>query len=228
MRKLERGTEPPGLAEKRRQKKKKPGLGWADVTQQEKAVIWSALDQMQGGRCAYCECKLEHGKKHIEHFLLRSRHPDAMFDWSNLFGSCNWHDSCGKHKDDQAEEWVGDDLIKPDQDDPEQFLQFFSDGAIRPRIGLTQEQRQRAEETLRVFNLDAESHRLRDRRRQAIAGWLASLQVVQEECQAYLTEGLYTEDEAFAEVQEELDKLLSQTADLPFATAIRHTLLNFG
>lgn len=223
MRKLKRGAVPPVLLEKQRQKQKNPNLGWGAVTPDEKALIWQELDQMQGGFCAYCECRLEQGKKHIEHFSQRSIDAGATFDWANLFGSCNCLDSCGKHKDERAAQWQQEDLLKPDQDNPEQFLRFFSDGAVRPRANLAPDQRRRAEETLRVFNLDATSHRLRDLRRGAIQGWLKSLQEVQEGWAGLVAAQLCTQDEAFAQVQEQFDDWLSEMRT-PFATAIRHAL----
>lgn len=223
MRKLVRGAMPGVLADKLRQQKQTATLGWADVTAQEKAEIWIALNQMQAGRCAYCERQLDGFKKHIEHFRQRADHAAGVFDWDNLFGSCNDTGSCGKHKDEKAKNWQWADLIKPDLEEPDNFLQFFSDGSIRPRQGLTPTRQQRAEETLRVFNLN--QHRaLREMRKSAVSGWLSSLEVVRTEWWTLLEQGQCTEEDALAYVAEEVQKLLAKTADLPFATAIRHTL----
>nr|WP_275780867.1 retron system putative HNH endonuclease [Enterobacter hormaechei] len=41
---------------------------------------------MQGGFCAYCECRLN--RKHVEHFRPRKDFPALTFEWTNLFGSC--------------------------------------------------------------------------------------------------------------------------------------------
>jgi uncharacterized protein (TIGR02646 family) len=224
MRKLVRGAMPLVLANKLRQKRQTPLLGWGDVTPQEKAEIWIALEQMQGGCCAYCERRLEGGKKqHIEHFLKQAGHDERVFDWHNLFGSCVDLGSCGKHKDERAKNWAGDDLIKPDVDEPDEFLQFFSDGSVRERQGLTAQRQHRARETLRVFNLDQHSA-LREMRKNAVSGWLSSLEVVRAEWWRLLEQGQCTEEYALACVAEAVQELLAKTADLPFATAIRHTL----
>lgn len=143
---------------------------------------------MQGGRCAYCERRLDGHKKHIEHFRKRADHAAGVFDWHNLFGSCDDTGSCGKHKDERAKNWRWNDLIKPDLDDPDEFLQFFSDGSIRQRQDLTPAQQQRAQETLRVFNLDQHSV-LRDLRKDAVSGWLSSLDVVRTEWWTLLEQG---------------------------------------
>lgn len=225
MRKLVRGAMPGVLAVKLRQKKQQPTLCWEDVTEAEKAEIWEALAQMQGACCAYCERRLEGGKKqHIEHFLKQAGHGKRVFDWHNLFGSCVDQNSCGKHKDERAKNWRGDDLIKPDVDDPDDFLRFYSDGRIRPREGLTPQQQLRAQETLRVFNLD-EHDALREMRKRAVSGWLSSLDEVSTDWWGLFEQGECTEEEALAGVEEEVQSLLSQTASAPFATAIRHTLM---
>lgn len=129
----------------------------------EKIQIWEKLDQMQDRRCAYCEADIHNSDRHIEHFQQRSRYPQGTFDWTNLFGSCNREDSCGKHKD-QCGSYNPDDLIKPDVDDPEHYLLFISDGTICIRNGLTDAEQQRARETLRIFNLNHDRGPLRYRR----------------------------------------------------------------
>ena len=223
MRKLVRGAMPLVLTNKLRQKRQTPTLGWGDVTPQEKAEIWIALEHMQSGRCAYCERQLDGYKKHIEHFRKRAEHAAGVFDWNNLFGSCDDLGSCGKHKDEKVRNWQWEDLIKPDVDEPDEFLQFFSDGSVRERQGLPVQRQHRARETLRVFNLDQHSA-LREMRKNAASGWLSSLEVVRAEWWEMLEQGQCTEEYALACVAEALQELLDKTADLPFTTAIRHTL----
>jgi uncharacterized protein (TIGR02646 family) len=169
---------------------------------------------MQQTRCAYCEAALVDGDKHIEHFRQRSRYPAGTFDWANLFGSCNRKDTCGKHKD-SCGLYNHADLLKPDVDDPDDFLAFVSDGTIVPRSGQSPHALQRASETLRIFNLDAKHGALRHMRKQAAAGYLQTA----EEFRQFSIEF----DEA--EWRPLLDQELAAIAHLPFVTTIRHALI---
>lgn len=187
---------------------------WDAVTPEDKTAIWHELDFMQGGRCAYCEADISHTDKHIEHFQQRSRFPQGMFDWNNLFGSCNREHSCGKHKD-RCGAYDPTDLVKPDVDDPERFFVFVSDGTIAVRQGLSIQDQQCARETLRIFNLDAQHGPLRRMRQQAAAGYIQT----GDELRALAAE--FDESDWLPLLQSEL----AVVAHLPFATAIKHALL---
>jgi uncharacterized protein (TIGR02646 family) len=169
---------------------------------------------MQGRRCGYCEADISNGQKHIEHFRQKGLDPTVTFLWSNLFGSCNREDSCGKHKDNRCDAYSSEDLIKPDVEDPERFFLFVSDGTIAVRQGLNVQDRHRATETLRIFNLDAKHGPLRRMRQQAAAGYL---QTNEELCA--LSAEYPPEEWQFL-----LDRELAATAHLPFATTIKHAL----
>ena len=170
---------------------------------------------MQGERCAYCECSLIAQGKHIEHFRQKSIYPQGTFDWWNLFGSCNRNNSCGKHKDSIASNYDHRDLIKPDVDDPNHFFHFMVDGTIALRDGLSATDQKRATETLRIFNLDQTHGPLRAMRHEAAVGYKETGLAVAElferarrrDCLAFITDEL------------------ASTADFPFRSVIRHTLL---
>ncbi|SHE75276.1 TIGR02646 family protein [Modicisalibacter ilicicola DSM 19980] len=180
-----------------------------DVSFDDKRKIWEKLEAMQGHRCAYCEDKLPEDRRHIEHFRQQSSHSQGTFQWDNLFGSCEKKDSCGRRKDRTT--YRNGDILKPDVDDPDDYLQFLADGRIVPRNDLTERQRHRAEETLRVFNLDHERGALRQMRRSAVQGYLRSVEDLQELSES--DESLY-----FEYLHEELEAIAGQ----PFETAIRH------
>jgi len=186
---------------------------WEKVTSADRSEIWQHLAQMQGNFCAYCERELKQDYKHIEHFRQKASHiyPQGTFQWGNLFGSCNTQNSCGKYKDKNASPYNYSDLIKPDIEDPEHFFLFVSGGTISIRTGLTDLDYHRAQETLRIFNLDS----LRQARKSATTGY--------RQTQEYLNEVLsdFGEKEYKLELQKELDA----TKNLPFATAIKHTLM---
>lgn len=186
---------------------------WKDVSSKDKGDIWCQLDHMQGKRCAYCEAAIittkEDSTSHIEHFQQRARTRKETFAWDNLFGSCNRQDSCGKHKDEQ--QYQPTDLIKPDIEDPEQLLIFVPDGSVHPKAGLSDIDRRRASETIRIFNLNGS---LQEIRKFEVIGYVQTAEEIAEIAAEYGPE------EWLPLLQEELDKVQG----LPFETAIRHIL----
>ena len=207
MHKLNRGEVPSCLDRHHRTS----GNDWQKVSPEDKTKIWKALQAMQLTRCAYCESKITAPKQHIEHFRPRSRFLQETFAWSNIFGSCNAQEHCGKHKDNKqhVQSYQPADLIKPDQEDPEKLLLFIIDGTVASRHNLAPEDKHRAEETIRVFNLNAAS--LKNQRRQAVQGYLSLADEQSELSDADWCE--YITDE------------LKEVARQAFVTAIRHMLL---
>ena len=180
------------------------------MTPAQKATLWTELEAMQGQRCAYCESEFRTAKRHIEHFCQKGRDPKGTFVWSNLFGSCNREDSCGKHKDESAV-YSPAVLIKPDVDDPEHFLVFAADGSISPRKNRSMSEQHRATETIRLFNLNGVLRQIRFRE---VAGYLQTAEYFAE------VAAEHSEAEWIPLLQQEI----SDTAHLPFATAIKHVL----
>lgn len=137
----------------------------------DRVILWQKIDAMQSGRCAYCESDYS-DYRHLEHFRCRDRFPAQTFVWDNLFGSCNTDDTCGTHKDRGGRPYDPADLLKPDVDDPVDYFIFASDGGLHFREELTDGDKWRATETIRVFNLDSPYGDLRARRREAIRPYL--------------------------------------------------------
>ena len=179
-------------------------------TDPERGDIWMKLGAMQRQCCAYCEAPLEEGARHIEHFRQRSRHPQGTFSWDNLFGSCNRQGTCGNHKD-QCGIYLHTDLVKPDAEDPEDFLVFLPNGSVRPRANLSPADFHRATETIRVLNLDGV---LRQIRYSEVIGYAQTAETFAE------LASQFDESEWLPLLQDELN----QTAHLPYATAIKHVL----
>ena len=176
----------------------------------ERQGIWQKLDSMQAGRCAYCEAQLAEDNRHIEHFRQRSRFQQGTFDWNNLFGSCNRVTSCGKHKD-SCGAYIPDDLIKPDEEDPEHFLVFDASGSVSPRKALSPAELQRAAETIRILSLNGVLSQIR---RTEVVGYVQTAEQFADFAQHF------PEDEWLPLLQQELQNI----ENLPFATAIRHVL----
>lgn len=181
----------------------------------ERNDIWDKLNAMQGNRCAYCELEISQGKRHIEHFRQRRLHPQGTFDWNNLFGSCDRDGVCGKYKD-RCGHYPHEDLIKPDVDDPDDFLVFDPQGGIHPKVGLTPDKHHRATETIRILKLDGGG--LPHMRREAALGYLQLVELWAE------YEKEFPNEDWRSIVEQELKDEIANTAHLPFATAIRHTL----
>lgn len=131
----------------------------------QKKAIWRALRKMQDDFCAYCEKKIKKNHRHIEHFYPKKTKPDDVtsymhltFEWSNLFGCCNAKEHCGHFKDGGKEygagEYSPDNLVKPDTHNPNEFFLYAEDGKVLIREALSEESNYRAEETIRVFNLN--------------------------------------------------------------------------
>lgn len=183
---------------------------WGDLRHSDRADIWASLDQMQQRRCAYCERPIRRNERsdaHIEHFRQRSRHSQGTFDWQNLFGSCNNADSCGKHKD--AQHYDSRHLIKMDDEDPDNFLRFLPDGQVVAAENLVETELIRAEETIRVFNLNGP---LKQIRRVNVMGYLDEAEEI----------ALFAEEFDESDWRPILEDRLNRIAGLPFETAIRH------
>ncbi|PIT48809.1 TIGR02646 family protein [Snodgrassella alvi] len=111
------------------------------------------LEEMQQKLCVYCESKLN--ESHIEHFKCRSKFPKEKFEWDNLFVSCTTDDHCGKYKDaPKHTKYQIDNLIKPDRDNPEDYFVFLPSGRIDKKSCLSKTDMTKADETIRVLNLN--------------------------------------------------------------------------
>jgi len=185
---------------------------WADLKPEEKQQIRESLEQMQDVRCAYCESRV-YADGHIEHFRRKRQNhfPHLTFVWSNLFLSCGSLEHCGHYKDrPSAPAYNPDQLIKPDQHEPDHYFYFFSSGEIRIRGGISEDDSRRASETIRVFNLDCGS--LNAARRRALRFY--------EERQPDILEVLMQFDEITR--QEFIAEEIEATRLEPYWTVIRH------
>ncbi len=210
MRKLDRDTAPAPICLSCYQHGKQ---NWGDLDPAHKQEIQQCLEKMQGSRCAYCEGPLDDLGRHIEHFRQKHVFPTLTFDWRNLYWSCDQTNSCGRYKDHDAGAYDPNDLIDPAQEDPDRFFRFRSDGTIHIRTAdLSDKDRRRASETLRIFNLNPEHGRLRQMRRRALEAYQA-----QEPDILYaLQECTPAERDAF------ISDELARTASDPFSAVIRH------
>ncbi|TAE90780.1 MAG: TIGR02646 family protein [Verrucomicrobia bacterium] len=211
-----------------------PDMNWDDFTEDGaacKRLLRLALQRLQsqqiiddqaddeieyllGLRCAYCEGQIYHGG-HIEHFRRKNQKhfPHLTFDWNNLFLACGSKDHCGHYKDrPKAPAYNPDELIKPDEHNPDDFLYFHSSGEVRVRHrpGMTDADHGRATETIRVFNLNCKS--LKGARRKALKQYLDSSNGILEDLMVF-------------EPQDQRDFIaheIEATKHDPYWTTIRH------
>lgn len=205
---------------------------WNDIEPVCKRQVRLALQRMQGQqidsddaddeaehilglRCAYCEGQIFYGG-HIEHFRRKNpaHFPQLTFAWSNLFLVCGSNDHCGHYKDHKGVPYDPDDLIKPDEHDPDDYFYFHYSGKVRVRnrAGITDDDRWRAKETIRVFNLD--SGALAGARARALKAYKERSPNIIEELMAF------EPDEREVFIQQEIEA----TRWDPFSTTIRHFL----
>lgn len=184
-------------------------------TAEERAQIWEKLDAMQGHRCAYCESELTGQKRKIEHFRQRdtNRYPQGTFEWTNLFGACTHTGHCDSSKDKHGP-YDHHLLLKPDDEDPEQFLIFNPYGEVYPRRSLPEARFRRAQATIDILNLNEKS--LVARRRAAVLRYEAQAK----ELSSIALEA--NDVEVLEMVEQEIKAELEKLALYPYVTALRH------
>ena len=185
---------------------------WDSVKPIDKQEIWGKLDTMQGGFCAYCECRLKKNSKHIEHFKYKGHYPKSTFEWQNLFGSCGNSSHCGHYKDrPKGDYYSPSDLIKPDKDCPSDYLLFLVTGEVSVRSELGSMKQHKANETIRVFNLNNDPSLVNSRRN-------ALRDISNEIEQLYIMQGEFE----IEEWQELLEDELALLANREYQTALEH------
>jgi uncharacterized protein (TIGR02646 family) len=121
---------------------------WA--TRGAKKIIGLALRGLAHGKCIYCESALEVTVDlEIDHYVAKTLDPGLAFEWTNLLPSCRL---CNRPKlnHDHANA-----LLKPDIEDPEPFFWIHPDtGKLEPHPTLSTADKYRAEETIRLCNLE--------------------------------------------------------------------------
>lgn len=122
-------------------------------------IVLPVLKKMTQHHCAFCDAFPVSGvsEETIEHYRPKSLFPEQAYTWENLFYCCTW---CQKKNDTWSEL-----LISPDEPDYH-FLRYFyykgTTGEILVNNRAAEEDQERAEETLKVYQLN-EGDRPRNR-----------------------------------------------------------------
>lgn len=200
---------------------------WGCLSSSDKKQIWTEIIKMQGNLCAYCEKKIPHNAarnkkavRHIEHFLKKGEHKELTFEWGNLFGSCGETNRCGFYKDKQK--YNDDELIKADKEDPDNFFHFSETGEVEIKPDLKQNNKKKAEVTLRVFNLNPPNGGVKAERRRVIQSNLPLIKNLVDIASNLLTSGENIDDVRCL-VFEEFHEAIRERS---FPTAIRHVFEN--
>ncbi|WNX60304.1 retron Ec78 anti-phage system effector HNH endonuclease PtuB [Acinetobacter baumannii] len=154
MRKLTRLTAPTCL----RQLQSISPTKW-QLEDSHRSEIWQYLNEMQNNFCAYCESRLLNNACHIEHLIpqeeLKKQRGRSIYEWNNLYGSCDNSEHCGRYKDHIVKDYDPENLIKPDSEDSSYYFSFLENGHVIAKSNLAESSENiKAEETIRVLNLD--------------------------------------------------------------------------
>ncbi|HZK94829.1 MAG TPA: retron system putative HNH endonuclease [Prolixibacteraceae bacterium] len=166
---------------------KKPFTDFIDFVQRKKPINWSGLDNEirtrtreyilvneQYNQCAYTELPLEYEKhnSHIEHLKRKDGafFPEYIFEWSNLFVSCNSSDFGGKYKDEVylkgKTKLDNAHIINPALENPCDYFELTNWGELLIKENLGILEKQKADKTIQAFNLNHNS--LKNRRKEVI------------------------------------------------------------
>jgi uncharacterized protein (TIGR02646 family) len=149
-------TQEPGklTAFKRRQK----GKNYADIDNDLKTYIRTALVHEQYYLCAYCMRRIDPENSHIEHIKPQSKFPKDSLKYENMLLCCNTKNTCGHSKKDW---WDSEMYVSPLDITCESEFAYIADGTIRARSP-------KGMKMVEILNLNA--YRLKMERKKAILG----------------------------------------------------------
>ena len=115
------------------------------------------LKAEQNYLCVYCEKKItSHPKEsNIDHFKKKESQffPKDIFDYNNLFVSCNTHNRCSSYKDNNKNGLIKSDytnIINPILENPDEYFIYLTTGEII----LKDKENKKAEFTKEIFQLN--------------------------------------------------------------------------
>jgi uncharacterized protein (TIGR02646 family) len=118
--------------------------------------IRDKLLEMTSDHCAFCDGPLRaESRATVEHFRPKTDFAAHAYDWDNLFPCC---DMCQSHKGEKFDER----LLKPDALNyyfVRYFVANYRTGEIEPLPGAPAADRERAEETIKLYGLNTAQRR---------------------------------------------------------------------
>lgn len=137
---------------------------WEDA--KDVSHIWRKyiLECEQHRMSGYTEEPVRLDSSHIDHFRKQSLFNALVFDWNNFIVDSKNETYGAKHKDNVVRtKEENERLINPAVEDAGHFFRYELNGRINLAEGLNDEERARAEYTVKAFNLNESS--LMERRR---------------------------------------------------------------
>lgn len=158
MRKIFKGEDPTCLDSAERN-----GWTWDEFVAKDHDGYLICREQAnteQQGVCAYTELPLDVEKVtvHFDHFRKKSIYPKLRFKWDNLFAAVKDNRFGADFKDGivngQNHKQVYASILSPLTVGLQDYFHYATSGEIEPMSGLSEESFEKAEETIRVFNLN--------------------------------------------------------------------------
>ncbi|MHC9544029.1 MAG: retron system putative HNH endonuclease [Vulcanimicrobiota bacterium] len=145
----ENRSDPPELV---RFRVSNPGSSWNDPAFSPiRTLIRHQLNIEQENLCVYCEGSLDMDDGHVEHLQPRTHDPSLTFVYDNLAHSCSNQNHCGHYKQNNNLP------VKPRIGCNRFFSMSVLDGTMSPTVGLADDERSGASDTLRILGLNTPS-----------------------------------------------------------------------
>jgi uncharacterized protein (TIGR02646 family) len=124
-------------------------------------ILVEHLSALTQKHCSFCDAFPLEGQstEPIEHFQPKDTFWKLAFAWENLYYCCELCNTC------KSNQW-DEDLLAPDRDgySCQDYFEFdYTTGAVRPNSRADHRASQRAEVTIRLFQLDTDKRRSRRR-----------------------------------------------------------------
>lgn len=171
MRKINKGTPPESFISLLASRKKP--ANWDEFHKKNKDIFHECRENIllfeQDCLCGYTELPIQEiTDTHIDHYVKKSINPTYCFDWNNFIVATKDNSFGACFKDTNHCKCMSDYLaiLNPVTDDCCSYFEYNSFGKIKARNGLDKKDKEKAEKTIEVFNLNHES--LEERRQDII------------------------------------------------------------
>lgn len=142
---------------------KEKGWNWEEFFHNDHNGHMQCLNQAdadQSGVCGYTELPLASKgmTKHLDHYRKKAIYSKLTFDWNNLVCAVKDKRFGADHKDELIDgknaEATYAGILNPVVDGAQNYFYYNTDGKILASVGLDEKNGRKAEETIRVFNLN--------------------------------------------------------------------------
>jgi uncharacterized protein (TIGR02646 family) len=176
------------------------------LSKYQRKEIEKNLFKSQKHLCCYCECSIDDTNKHIEHFLDQETNKDRIYDYNNMFLSCDGEKysnnennrqeiiTCGHRKGiNQNQVKINYDLLLNPADEETHSLFKYIDGLITPSKICSNKEKEKATYTIKMLSLDF--HRLNNTRIEAITQLAKDLNLLTDNEKKLFIESVLDEDQ---------------------------------